>query len=227
MGVARQAGENVRKNAQSLDFGQILQGAVAHGYNTALNSIPASSVVRAAMPMAADFVTGVAEPPKPAGSSVTVRLPAPKPAASNGFRDRLTAATTGKGGSVLDLVGNASRTGDSFSKLLQAVADANGGKVSMHDIANLSDVAYKRAAAAPRPVGAKDTAGNQILGLADELFTQRMAQAQAAKAAGDLQTAQQLQDSAVKERMGYLQSILGANPFDIGAALNLPPPGTE
>lgn len=185
-----------------------------------LNTIlPARPLAQATLPTIGEFISGLTGGAAPLGPTATVKLPAPKPVAAKG-----------KAGSVLDLIGNdpnraagatSKVAADPFTAMLGAVAAAHGGKVSINDLADLSAIAYKRAAATPRPITAKDAAGLAIMGLADQNFTATMQQAQAAKAAGNINAAQQLQESAVRQRMQDLQSILGANPFDLAAVAQM------
>jgi hypothetical protein len=69
----------------------------------------------------------------------------------------------------------------------------------------------------PKDPSAKDVAGMQLKGMADELYTGKLAQAQALKAK-DPAAAAKLQEDAVKERMDTLKAILGANPVDLQTA---------
>jgi hypothetical protein len=69
----------------------------------------------------------------------------------------------------------------------------------------------------PKDPSAKDVAGLQLKGMADELYTGKLQQAQALKAK-DPAAAAKLQEEAVKERMDTLKAILGANPVDLQTA---------
>jgi hypothetical protein len=78
----------------------------------------------------------------------------------------------------------------------------------------------------PKDPSAKDVAGLQLKGMADELYTGKMQQAQALKAK-DPEAAAKLQEEAVKERMDTLKAILGANPVDLQTAAAMGGSGGE
>lgn len=105
-----------------------------------------------------------------------------------------------------------------FDEAVARFASADGG-VSLNELAALSRSASETSMlrTQPKDPTAKDVAGMQLKGMADELYTGKMAQAQALKAK-DPTAAAKLQEDAVKERMDTLKAILGANPVDLQTA---------
>jgi hypothetical protein len=109
-----------------------------------------------------------------------------------------------------------------FEEATAAMARANGGQISLNELSALAGIIDK---ASPRAPSAKDVAMTEFMALNDEVFAVKMGQAQAAKAAGDIDEATRLQGEAVKERMTGLQSILGTNPVDLQTAAAMSGPG--
>ena len=94
-------------------------------------------------------------------------------------------------------------------QLVGAVAAANGGKVSMHDLANLSDVAYKTAPTRtqPKPRTAKDIGMEEYLKAATTLSNQEL---EAAKQQGP-----EAYQSAAQRALQRLAPFVGADQFGI------------
>lgn len=105
-----------------------------------------------------------------------------------------------------------------FDEAVARFASSDGG-VSLNELAALSRSAAETSMlrTQPKDPSAKDVAGLQLKGMADELYTGKMQQAQALKAK-DPAAAAKLQEEAVKERMDTLKAILGANPVDLQTA---------
>lgn len=223
MGAASNAGQNLRKNAQNFNFGQLIADSARDAFNGALMAVsPAAHAAATAIP---EFIQGVATPPR-AVQRPQLAVAAPKaaapvnPMAARALRLRDTLASPEV--PIAQDQGPVPQT--PFEQMVQQYAQANGG-ISMHELSDLSDVAYKTGLGrmTKRTPTAKDVAGLELKSMADEMYTAKMAQAQAAKGRNPAEAAR-LQGEAVKERMEALKAIMGANPVDLqtAAAMNAP-----
>jgi hypothetical protein len=140
-------------------------------------------------------------------------------AAQPNFVQQLAASVAGgKGAAAADSGAKTPKATNPFDEAVARFASADGG-VSLNELAALSHSAAETSMlrTQPKDPTAKDVAGMQLKGMADELYTGKMAQAQALKAK-DPAAAAKLQEDAVKERMDTLKAILGANPVDLQTA---------
>jgi hypothetical protein len=122
---------------------------------------------------------------------------------------------------------SAAKASNPFDEAVARFASADGG-ISLNELAALSRSAAETSVlrTQPKDPSAKDVAGLQLKGMADELYTGKMQQAQALKAK-DPVAAAKLQEEAVKERMDTLKAILGANPVDLQTAAAMGGSGGE
>jgi hypothetical protein len=130
------------------------------------------------------------------------------------FIQQLAAA----GGAAAPAAAKTAKASNPFDEAVARFATADGG-ISLNELGALSHSAAETSMlrTQPKEPTAKDVAGMQLKGMADELYTGKLAQAQALKAK-DPVAAAKLQDDAVKERMATLKAILGANPVDLQTA---------
>jgi hypothetical protein len=146
-------------------------------------------------------------------------------AAQPDFVQQLAASVAG--GKAAPAAAKTAKASNPFDEAVARFATADGG-ISLNELSALSRSAAETSMlrTMPKDPSAKDVAGLQLKGMADELYTGKMQQAQALKAK-DPEAAARLQGEAVKERMDTLKAILGANPVDLQTAAAMGGSGGE
>lgn len=133
----------------------------------------------------------------PADASIDTSSPAPKEGAAKG----------------------SAKASNPFDELVARYAQANGGTLSLGEMSSLADIATKTSVlrTQPKDPTAKDAVAGKLNAVADQIYTMKLAQAQALKAK-DPAGAAKLQDDAVSGYQDALQKILGSNPVDLQTA---------
>jgi hypothetical protein len=167
-GSARQAGENIHKNAQSIDYGQMFADALHSSISRAAQVVaPATDIVRAAAPTFSDFVAGLAQGPR--RDSVTVALPPATPAKAKAATKAPTPSGLGK------------LTPAAAAVLANAAAPAKGeagadplaalGKLSFRQLVTLGDVVDKTSPrGSTKAPSATDQAGAALASIYQQQF---------------------------------------------------------
>jgi hypothetical protein len=154
----------------------------------------------------------------PAGVKAPVYSPEFLAAQPNFVQQLAAAAAGGKAAPATAAAAKTEKASNPFEEAVARFASADGG-ISLNELSALSRSAAETSMlrTQPKDPSAKDIAGLQLKGMADEIYTGKLQQAQALKAKGDSSWSK-LQEEAVKERMDTLKAILGANPVDLQTA---------
>lgn len=201
---AFEAGQNLRKNAQSIDIGQLVSSAIAHGASSAFNAVeravPAVGMLRGALPALQDFAAGAAGQGAQLPSKVAN---AQQKAAPSPFRGYVEVPGAGKV-PVLSQAYMAAHPGEPIvaparaapsaaapvakaaaDPLTQALAFAKDNNLSLAQLAALSDSAYKSSASRSgvKPPTEKEIGMADYRKLATDISNAELQQAQGDPAA--------------------------------------------
>jgi hypothetical protein len=105
--------------------------------------------------------------------------------------------------------------------LIGQVAKAQGGKISLNQLAAIGGFVAQTSPELRHPPTYKDVAAQTLMASSNDAYNALITKAQAAKASGDLATAQALQNQAIAQQHQDMLGVLGQNPMDLMTAQQL------